>query len=96
MSHQNASRKQNLLLMQKILAFRPETSPFTLVLDSVDQGAGGLVREVVRSLKGGKGGKVSAFDGVFCNLNFEWSILGCFGTFGRFGDFVILIYFFHF
>ncbi|KAL9022379.1 MAG: hypothetical protein Q9185_000495 [Variospora sp. 1 TL-2023] len=40
-----------LLLLHRILAFRPETSPFTLVLDSVEQGAAGFVREIVRGVK---------------------------------------------
>lgn len=37
---------QTLLLMQKILS-KPESSPLTLVLDSVEQGAAGLVKVVV-------------------------------------------------
>ena len=39
-------RTQTLLLMQKILS-KPESSPLTLVLDSVEQGAAGLVKVVV-------------------------------------------------
>lgn len=40
---------QNLLLMKKIL--RAEGSPFTVVLDCVEQGAGGVVREVLGGAK---------------------------------------------
>ncbi|KAI4120253.1 MAG: hypothetical protein LQ338_007150 [Usnochroma carphineum] len=47
-------RTHNLLLVQKLLSFRSETSPFTLVLDSVEQGAGGLVREITRGAKASK------------------------------------------
>ena len=49
MSHQtnlHHRRTHNLLLIQKILS-KSDTSPFTLVLDSVEQGAGALVRLVV-------------------------------------------------
>ncbi|KAL8916992.1 MAG: hypothetical protein Q9208_008247 [Pyrenodesmia sp. 3 TL-2023] len=55
--HRQRQQQQNLhlLLLQNILAFRgggaETSSPFTLVLDSVEQGAGGLVREVVRGVK---------------------------------------------
>ncbi|KAL8707158.1 MAG: hypothetical protein Q9220_007770 [cf. Caloplaca sp. 1 TL-2023] len=41
-------RAYNTLLLQKILSFRSETSPFTLVLDSVEQSANGLVRSIIR------------------------------------------------
>lgn len=44
-------RTHNLLLIQKLLSFRSETSPFTLVLDSVEQGAGGLIREIAKGAK---------------------------------------------
>ena len=57
MSHQtnlHHRRTHNLLLIQKILS-KPDTSPFTLVLDSVEQGAGALVRLCVGV------GAVSAF-----------------------------------
>ncbi|KAL8767681.1 MAG: hypothetical protein Q9209_005861 [Squamulea sp. 1 TL-2023] len=47
-------RTHNLLLIQKILTLKAETSPFTLVLDTVEQGAGGLVREIVGLAKTSK------------------------------------------
>ncbi|KAL8725766.1 MAG: hypothetical protein Q9166_007166 [cf. Caloplaca sp. 2 TL-2023] len=47
-------RTQHLLLIQKILSLKAETSPFTLVLDTVEQGSAAFVREVVR---GGKASK---------------------------------------
>lgn len=47
-------RTHNLLLIQKILTLRAEISPFTLVLDSVEQGAGGLVREFVKNAQVGE------------------------------------------
>ncbi|CAL8584053.1 hypothetical protein XPA_009661 [Xanthoria parietina] len=46
-------RTQTLLLIQKILS-KPESSPLTLVLDSVEQGAAGLVKVVVGVAKASK------------------------------------------
>ncbi|KAI4113884.1 MAG: hypothetical protein LQ345_005221 [Seirophora villosa] len=42
----------SLLLLQKTLKFHPSTSPFTLVLDSVEQSAAGFVKECVAGVKG--------------------------------------------
>ncbi|KAL8848331.1 MAG: hypothetical protein Q9221_006634 [Calogaya cf. arnoldii] len=53
MSNLAQRRTHNLLLIQKILS-KPETSPFTLVLESVEQGAGGLVRAVPGVAKASK------------------------------------------
>lgn len=44
-------RVHNLLLIQKLLASRDASSPFTLVLDSVEQSAGPLVRHYIHHAK---------------------------------------------
>lgn len=50
MSHANIShrRTHNLLLISKLLNQRENASPFTLVLDTLEQPAGPLVREYLR------------------------------------------------
>ncbi|KAL9067063.1 MAG: hypothetical protein Q9161_007153 [Pseudevernia consocians] len=47
-------RLHNLLLIQKLLSLRDASSPFTLVLDSVEQSAGPLVRRFIQSAKASK------------------------------------------
>ncbi|KAF6223207.1 hypothetical protein HO133_000049 [Letharia lupina] len=47
-------RVHNLLLIQKLLASRDASSPFTLVLDSVEQSAGPLVRHYIHHAKASK------------------------------------------
>lgn len=48
---QNSHKEiQSILLIQKILTFRPDTSPFTLLRDSVEQGSAGFLRGVVGGL----------------------------------------------
>lgn len=46
-------RVHNLLLIQKLLAGRGETSPFTLVLDSVEQSAKPLIEHYIHNAKAG-------------------------------------------
>ena len=44
-------RVHNLLLIQKLLSLRDSSSPFTLVLDSVEQSAKPLVRRFIQNAK---------------------------------------------
>jgi hypothetical protein len=44
-------RTHNILLFQKLLNLRDGASPFTLVLDTLEQGAGPVVREFARRAK---------------------------------------------
>lgn len=44
-------KTHNTLLFQKLLNLRDGASPFTLVLDSLEQGSGSVVREFVRRAK---------------------------------------------
>ena len=41
-------RTHNLLLIQKLLSGRDNASPFTLVLDSLEQSARPLVRHIIK------------------------------------------------
>ena len=47
-SHLQHRRTYNLLLISKLLNQRDAASPFTLVLDSLEQSAGPLVREYLK------------------------------------------------
>lgn len=54
-SAQAHSRNHSLLLLQKLLNLRDSASPLTLVLDTVEQSAGPLVREFMTRAKVGPG-----------------------------------------
>lgn len=47
-------RTHNTLLFQKLLNLRDGASPFTLVLDNLEQGSGPVVREFASRAKVGK------------------------------------------
>ena len=47
----NHRRQHNILLLRKVLEARDGASPFTLVLDTVEQSARGLVRLCVEAAK---------------------------------------------
>lgn len=57
-SAQSHSRSHSLLLLQKLLSLRDNASPFTLILDTLEQGAGPLVREFTSRAKVGRHGSV--------------------------------------
>lgn len=46
-----APQNSQLLLLQNLLSCQASTSPFTLVLDTVEQPARGLLRRVVEGAK---------------------------------------------
>ncbi|KXX81331.1 Elongator complex protein 5 [Madurella mycetomatis] len=50
-SAQTHQRTHSLLLFQKLLSLRDNASPLTLILDSLEQSAGPLVREFMNSAK---------------------------------------------
>ena len=47
-------RTHNLLLISKLLGCRENASPFTLVLDSLEQSGRGLIREMIRKVNVGR------------------------------------------
>ena len=50
-SAQAHQRSHSLLLLQKLLNLRDSASPLTLILDSLEQTAGPLVREFISRAK---------------------------------------------
>ena len=44
-------RVHNLLLIQKLLGLRGDSSPFTMVLDTVEQSAKPLIRHYINNAK---------------------------------------------